>query len=458
MRYKHLFLIITFLFMLCANVQAEDLGYIVKFKTVPEGIDGEIFTEIHVPTGLYLTESENSLSEYEELIEYVEKNERVYLDDPMEEVSLMMLPKDEIYPSQWGVQVINADYIWQHETYGNEIRVAVIDSGCYAHEELKGNLLTGWNFITKTNDVTDNVGHGTHVSGIIAGRMNSTGVVGVAPKAKIVPLKCFDNGVTTTSAMLNSAIFSAIDDFDCKIINMSWGMLSKTALKTAIDYAWSNGAILISSSGKTGDSSKYYPAAYDNVIGVASINMDKTRSSFSNYNEGVNISAPGYRIESTSSKDGYEKMNGTSMAAPHIAGLAALALSADKTITNEEFFELVTDTAEDLGDEGYDVKFGWGLADGCALMNKILNRCDYYVSPVNEQGEESYVLIRNNTEAVLSAVSIFAEFNNGRLEKLLQTPLTLMPQKSIITKISATSPSHFLWSSIKKQIPLAQSR
>ena len=460
MKHKLLLLIIAMLIFCGLSVHAESDGYIVKFKTTPPELDTTIFEEIHAATGVYAVADKTHLIGLSEYIEYVEENEVVEIAEPLEPISLMSLPDDELYSSQWAVQMTNADYAWQHETYGNEIRVAVIDSGCYAHTDLADNLLTGWNYLDNNTNTTDNKGHGTHVSGIIAASMNSSGIVGVAPKAKIVPLKCFDSTKNPTYRNLQDAIYDAVDDYGCKIINMSWGMIKNTtAFQAALDYATRKGVIIVAAVGNDNNATLYYPAASDNVIGVGGVDMYKKKYSKSQVNSSVFIAAPGNNVYSTYIDNSYVYLSGTSMAAPHISGIAALALSVDDSITPAEFAQLLTETAEDLGTEGYDTSFGYGLANVKALVDKLLEDIPYYVSPINTEADESYVLIKNNTKDILSAKSFFAGFSDGRFNAFAENSITVLPDKSIITKTDITNnPSHFLWTSLKSLTPLANKR
>lgn len=460
MNFKKIFLPIILLFLLGTTAGAEHQGYIVRFKTIPDTLDTSHFEEIHKPTKVYAVDSMEALNGLEAHIDYVEENTVIHLDTPADSIDLMALPDDAEYPSQWWLQMMNTDYAWQLESYGNDVKVAVIDSGCYPHSELSGNLLPGWNFLTGTTDVTDNIGHGTHVCGIIASKINSSGVVGVAPKAKIVPLKCFDNNYDTTLKTLEKAIYDAVDIYGCKVINMSWGNASiPKYFQTALDYAEDKEVLLVASVGNSGTTSKYYPAASENVIGVGSVDINKRKSSFSQYNTSVNIVAPGNSILSTSNTGGYTKKNGTSMAAPHIAGLAALAFSIDPSLTPYGFTQSLYKTAEDLGTTGYDTSYGYGLADTKALVDDLLSTKPYYVSPVNTESGRSYVLIKNNTTSVLSAQSIFAKFAENRYKNLSSIPVKLMPGKSaILSAPDETYNKHFIWSNISGVKPLAPVR
>ena len=258
---------------LCVN--AESGSYLIKFQEeyVPD-IDKYQLKEINERKGIYEIEDINSIKPIEKYIEYISQNSKIRLIEGTEPKTSLM--SDDSDSEQWQLQMVGADAGWELETYGNDIRVAVIDSGCYAHEELKNNLLEGKNYITGTTDVTDNIGHGTHVSGIIAAELNDIGIVGVAPKAKIVPLKCCDSSHETELGEIIEAIYDAVDVYDCKIINMSWGLKSNDPfLEEAIDYAYDEGVILVASVGNYSSTVMYYPAAYENVIGVSSVIVKK---------------------------------------------------------------------------------------------------------------------------------------------------------------------------------------
>ena len=344
-------IIIAFMIMVGSvlQVQADGGDYLVKFKDgfVPDIVEYNL-TEINGERGIYSTDYIEGLDCVSEYIEYTSQNSEVSLIEGEKGIVTFSLPRDELYVGQWQLQLINAEVGWNLETYGNDIKVAVIDSGCIVHEDLENNLLEGKNYLTGTNDVTDNNGHGTHVAGIIAAEMNDIGIVGVAPKAKIVPLKCFDPSQSTYVNDILDAIYDAVDVYDCKIINMSWGIDGDDPfLKNAINYAYSKGAILVAAVGNYSSTKLCYPAAYENVIGVSSVGKDKNKSSFAQYNKSVFVCAAGERVRSTYKDGGYQLMQGTSQAAPMISGMAAVALSVNGKLTNQQFKQLLMETAED---------------------------------------------------------------------------------------------------------------
>ena len=448
-------MMIMFCFVFKAH--ADSGGYLIKFQ---KDFQPDIYTynlkEINADKGIYSSNSLEDLNPIENYIEYTSQNSRVSLIEGRKTISLFSLPEDELYPEQWQLGLIHADAGWKLETYGNDIKVAVIDSGCFAHEDLKNNLLAGKNYLTGTTDVSDNHGHGTHVSGIIAAEMNGFGIVGVAPKAKIVPLKCFDPSQNTYVEDLLDAIYDAVDVYGCQIINMSWGLEDDDPfLKEAIDYADEKGVILVAAVGNYGSSTMYYPAAYENVIGVTSVGIEKNKSSFAQFNKSVLVCASGEQVKSTYKDGSYRLLQGTSQATPMVSGIAAVALSMNEKLTSEEFRQLLTETAEDLGEEGYDVEFGYGLVDEDAFINRWMQDIACYVSPINIKNEDTYVLIQNHSPDILRAVSIFSEFQGEMFVGCSQKKIVLLPGEEItVVAGNRNHPiSHLLWHNIENPIP-----
>lgn len=428
------------------SAYAEDSGYLIKFFSgyiPPAYCNLEVISE---SCGLYFSESRVFDDEISSHIEAVSPNYEIKMPEYEIEENINLLPSlatsDTYFSKQWSFGVINAEYAFNLETYGNEVKIAVIDSGCSDHADLRANVLKGENYyVTVGNgtdkykdlaadDVTDNIGHGTHVSGIIAAVMNNgIGITGTAPKAKIVPLKCFEDEETTTLMMLAEAICDAVDVYDCRVINMSWTSPHDTDLmKAVIDYAYSKGAILVAAAGNFYNSKVYYPAGYSNVIGVASVESNLTHSDFSNYNTSVTVAAPGRKIYSTYT-GGYETVSGTSQATPMVSALAAVAISAKPDITNDEFTQLLISTSTDLGSKGYDVYFGYGLINTEAFLSKLLQGYDGYISPVNYSNGKASVLIKNTADTKMSYLSGFATYSKDgtRMTSCNVEPYVLLP-------------------------------
>ena len=278
---------------------------------------------------------------------------------------------------------INIEEAWSSCYQGQDITVAVIDTGVdLDHPDLQANLISGKSFVSGTSSADDDYGHGTHVAGIIAGVNNNGGIIGVAPKANIMPIKVLDEDG-------NGSIYDLVEGLEwatehqAQVINISLGSISNSAtLKEAVDYAYNQGVLLVAAAGNCGDSSYYlngcyyqdqplYPGAYDNVIAVAATDTNDNQSSFSNQGSYIEIAAPGSNIFSTYLAGGYATMSGTSMATPHVAGLAALIWSQNPDWTNQQVRSQINNTAEDLGASGWDNQFGYGRIDAAAAMDTL---------------------------------------------------------------------------------------
>lgn len=320
---------------------------------------------------LFLADSpETVLSlDAEGALEYFEPNYAVYLMD---------VPNDTYYSKQWNLKSINASAAWDRNYSGEGVRVAIIDSGINTlHEDLEGVSITnGINVIDSSSNVSDQIGHGSFIAGIIAAkRDNGTGIAGMTDKVELVPIKCFSDSKTTSLSYIITAMYKAVDDYHCSVINLSLGLSSDTAaFRECVDYAVEKGAIIVSAVGNSGNSQLLYPAAYYSVIGVGSIGRLDALSSFSNYNESVHVVAPGESLTSISKDDnsGYRSGgSGTSYATPHVTAMAVMAKSRDPSITAAEFARLLAASSKDLGDPGYDEKYGYGKIDVESFLDEL---------------------------------------------------------------------------------------
>ncbi len=316
-----------------------------------------------------LTESELMECLEAGIVEYYEENYAVELLSDTETSDTVR----EIPASKWELEMISASEAARIGCVGQEVTVGVIDSGVYCHPDLLDSIKPGYNYIKKNDDVTDNMGHGTFVSGLIAANAGELGALGIAPKANIIPLKCFDLGYTTRVSQICNAIYDAVDVYNCDIINMSLGITSYSAkLFEAVNYAVENGVVIVAAVGNKGTQTLYYPAAFENVIGVGSVNENYERSSFSEYNESVFVMAPGEKVMSTDTNGSYRTDSGTSFAAPIVSGMVAVMMNIDSDLTYETAAEYLKNSAVDLGDEGYDIYYGHGLVDVKACIGMML--------------------------------------------------------------------------------------
>jgi thermitase len=272
-------------------------------------------------------------------------------------------PNDVFYGSnQWNLPLIAADKAWQVTTGDENIIIAVIDTGIdLNHPEFNGKLAPGHNMITGGDDPQDDNGHGTHVAGIIAARTNNIeGIAGINWGAKIMPIKAMDAEGSGSVVDIADGIVWAVDH-GAKVINLSLGEYNDSDyLHEAIRYAYDKGVVLVAAMGNDGIDEPSYPAAYPEVIAVAANDEYSETATFSNFGSHTSISAPGVAIPSTYPNQRYVAMSGTSMASPHVAGVAGLLLSVSPNLGPADVRKILQMTADDLGPEGKDEYYGYG--------------------------------------------------------------------------------------------------
>lgn len=264
------------------------------------------------------------------------------------------IPNDPDYSKQWNFRSINIEPAWER-TRGKGITVAVIDTGISAVPDFsKTKFVDGYDFVNDQIEAKDDNGHGTHVAGTIAqSTNNSFGVAGIAYEATLMPLKVLSSSGGGTVADIAEAIRFAADH-KADVINMSLGGGGESHLmQEAIDYAHSKGVVVIAAAGNSARNAAEYPARYPHVIGVAALDPSGNKTPYSNYGAGVDISAPGGLITGDDKAGGilqntlnpqtgesiFEAYQGTSMASPHVAGVAALIKASG--VTNPDEIETV---------------------------------------------------------------------------------------------------------------------
>ncbi len=266
----------------------------------------------------------------------------------------------------WGISAIKAPMCWE-ATQAKGIYVAVIDTGIWPHADLSGNLLGGISFVPGENWV-DGAGHGTHVAGTIAARINGFGVAGVAPAAYLYAIKVLSNSGSGQWSWLMSGLYWMRYYYGCifDVANMSLGGRgAPAALEAYINYA-SQHTLLVAAAGNTGqtsDPSVTYPAKYERCLAVSAIQSDNVIAPFSSRGPEVDLCAPGVNIPSTLPGNSYGYLSGTSMAAPHVAGAAALCRGTHRYLTMDQIRDILTRTADDLGNPGKDNNYGYGRVD-----------------------------------------------------------------------------------------------
>jgi thermitase len=281
-------------------------------------------------------------------------------------ISPNFIPNDNLYKKyQWNLPLIETAQGWQLNRGAKDVIVAVVDTGVdLNHPDLKGHLVAGTNVVGQNDQPFDDVGHGTHVAGVISALVNNNlGVAGITWYNKVMPVKVLDkSGAGSTYSVAQGIIWAT--DHGAKVINMSLGNYADSSfLHDAITYAYKHDVVLIAASGNDNTQQPGYPAAYPEVFAVAATDSHKKKAPFSNYGNYIDVTAPGVGIASTYPDNQYAALSGTSMASPHVTALAALVRSTNPSLKNTEVYEIIRHSAQDLGTPGRDPYFGFGLID-----------------------------------------------------------------------------------------------
>ena len=340
-----------------------------------------------------------------------------YPDYPVWATAIPNDPSFSLY--QWHYCAISLPQAWDVSTgHDAPVTVAVIDTGISpSHPDLAGKLVPGWDFVGNDDDPTDTPArssHGTHVAGTIAAATdNGIGVAGVSWGAMIMPVRVLDSSGNGSYSRVMEGIEWAVQH-GAQIVNMSLGgsIYPGQAFEATIRDAYSRGIALVAATGNDYSQPVLYPAAFPEVIAVGATLNDNSLASYSNVGSQVTVTAPGgntvpnppdgvfstaLRRVSTGSgytwENGYEFMHGTSMATPHVSGLAALLLSRFGPMSPDAVAALISDTSMDLGADGYDQDFGAGLVNAyAALTQSTMDRAVFAVkdSDGNWVGESVY--------------------------------------------------------------------
>ncbi len=327
-------------------------------------------------------------------------------------------PNDTFYNFQWHYPMINLPQAWEITVGEPDVIVAVIDTGIASHPDLEGRNVPGYDFISDPDMALDGNGidadptdpgdggpfawssfHGTHVAGTIgANTNNDDGVAGVTWIGRMMHLRVLGFGGGTDADIANAILYAArlpnssgtLPAERAHIINLSLGGPGfNQTVADAVADARAEGVVVIAASGNDNTSAPFYPAGYDGVISVGAVDLGGNRAPYSNYGSTLDIVAPGGNTAKDGNADGYVdgvlstlldesefppfpiyRFNqGTSMACPHAAGVAALMLSVNPDLTPAEVEQILKATAADLGTTGVDPQFGHGLIDAHAAVS-----------------------------------------------------------------------------------------
>jgi thermitase len=355
-------------------------------------------------------------------VEYVQRNYTYTID---------AVPNDSAVAAQWSVKRIGVVRLWEEGFFSllrPTVKVGVLDTGIdYLHPDLADAIAVnsgetgldalgrdkrtngvdddgngfiddwhGYNFVEselRSNDPADVNGHGTSVAGIIgAVSNNGKGIAGIA-RCALMPLRAFDAGGNGDDADVAAAIVYGIEN-ECDVINMSFGVtVLSPIMRDVAAYAVSRNVVLIASSGNDGNEKPHYPSDLTDVIAVGSVSQYDSRSYFSSYGPSLCLTAPGENIVTTANGGGYtSSFSGTSAAAPHVSGVAAIVksvIAADPALravpfSPAEFRTLLASTADDIGKPGWEKETGAGVVNAYRAVQTIIHNTIAVSSPQSD--------------------------------------------------------------------------
>jgi len=411
----------------------------------------------------------------DERVEYAEPNVIWHAMD--------VTPNDTHYPLQWDMPLMRLPEAWDLTTGSASVIVAVLDTGETAHPDLVARQIAGYDFISDAasagdgdgidSDPTDegdgdgiqpNSFHGTHVSGTIgASTNNNSGVAGVTWATGLMSLRVLGKEGGTSFDMANAIKYAArianssntLPPVRANVINMSMGGPgSSSTVQSAVTQARNAGVVLFASAGNENSSTPSYPAAYTGVISVAAVDLNALRAPYSNFGSTVDLCAPGGDASSDLNDDGYADgilstwmdgasppftpiygfLQGTSMACPHAAGVAALMLAVAPALTPAQIETLLKSTAVDLGAPGRDNDYGSGLVDAYEAVYAAQNGA---ASGTPVLGVTPLALSFGTQTTSLSAQ--VANFGSGMLDVTATTPNQAWLSAVAVPSSSSTS-------------------
>jgi subtilisin family serine protease len=341
------------------------------------GTPGQVAAASLVSTGTRPVDQVLAALRADPAVAYAEPNYRVELafDGPASAVSV----SDPLTGGQYSLNRMRVRDAWAVQTGARNV-VAVLDTGVqFSHPDLVGRLATGWDFVNNRKNASDDNGHGTWVSGIIAANANDGyGIAGISWSDYVLPIKIMDREGRGTTANLIAGIRYAADR-GASVINMSVGGFPYTqGVQDAVNYAWNKGAVLVGAAGNNRREETFYPASFANVVSVSATQVDDEFSHWSSYGPKVDLSAPGSSVLTTNcytcTYAGHDTwghhtyISGTSFATPNVAGVVALLRAMYPTATPQQIVDRLLAGVDDLGYPGWDNRYGRGRVNALSSL------------------------------------------------------------------------------------------
>lgn len=360
-------------------------------------------------------------------VEYAELNYQYHAFDTV--------PNDPGYASQWAYPLMGSPAGWDVTTGSASITIAIIDSGIdETHPDLASKIGPGYDFVDGDANPHDLNGHGTHCAGIAAAATNNAiGVAGMDWNARIMPVRVLNEVGSGYTSDIVDGIYWAYQN-GAKVLNLSLGGPSYSqSMQDVVTAANAAGSLVVAAMGNDNVSTPMYPAAYDNVLAVSATGPTDAKATYSNYGSHCDVAAPGGDMSYYQDPNGiystmptypvyltnigfyqnYDFLNGTSQAAPHVAGLAALVWSMQPALSPNEVQTMIQDTAVDLGTPGKDIYYGYGRIDVAAALQAYNPPQAPTISPINNPGGDDTYTVNWNDVADATSYTLQEDDNSS---------------------------------------------
>lgn len=346
-------------------------------------------------------------SALEHVIQALSKHAEVQYAEPVYYRHATFTPNDSSYSQEWALSKVQAASAWDVFRDASAVTIGIIDTGVDArHPDLVSQLVPGWNYDStspnyNTSNTQDDYGHGTHVAGIAAATTNNgAGVASVSFNARIMPVKVLNStGTGNDQDIANGIVWAA--DHGAQVLNMSFGDTQYSQmLEDAVNYAYNDNCLVVAAAGNDSTNETFYPAALVNAMAVSATDANDNLASFSNYGNDISVAAPGVNILSTywaSSGSMYATLSGTSMAAPMVSGIAALAYAQDLTRLNVDVRTIIEQNADQVSGAGWNQYTGNGRVDAYNVVTGRLSGTVYDFKTGLALANATVKLVQNGT-------------------------------------------------------------
>jgi subtilisin family serine protease len=368
-----------------------------------------------------------------QVLDALKHNPNVEFAEPDVIVAPDLVPNDPAFSSQWHLPQISAPAAWDVTTGSPNVIVAILDTGVDGtHPDLVANLVPGWNTFDNNSNSGDVYGHGTKVAGTVAASGNNgLGVASVAFGCKLMPVRISDtSGYGYSSTVANGLTWAA--DHGARVANVSYEFTGDSTVSSAAKYFNSKGGVVTMSAGN--DGAVLTIPDDPNILTVSATDGSDAPASWSNSGTPIDLAAPGVSIYTTTAGGGYASVSGTSFSAPTAAGVAALVISANPSLSSSQIQQVLKQSADDLGAPGWDPAYGWGRVNAQKAVNLAISLGQTkdatpptvsFTAPASSSTVSGNVAVQVNAADNVAVTSVTVSLDGAQAATFAAAPFTL---------------------------------